>query len=144
MNHHDQPLKIATSVLIVSQHLFEARRSTLQCLDRLQVSFSLGYKISARCSDEVILILIMKVILLVAAVLATSNADIVFDNVVVDLDVKENQNLVPRIVNGQAAAEDQFPHQALVFISKLRGTSQCGGTLLSASWVLCAAHCIVK
>lgn len=87
----------------------------------------------------------MKVIFFVAAILATARADIVLDNVVVELeDLSENQNVVPRIVNGQAAAENQFPHQALVFISKLRGTSQCGGTLLSASWVLCAAHCIVK
>lgn len=87
----------------------------------------------------------MKVILIVAAVLATTGSDIIYDNVVVNLEgLEESQSLVPRIVNGQAAAENQFPHQALVYISKLRGTSQCGGTLLSASWVLCAAHCIYK
>lgn len=96
-------------------------------------------------ANEVILFSIMKVVLIIAAFLATIKADTIYDNVVVDLDdLKENQSLVTRIVNGQAAAENQFPHQALVYISKLRGTSQCGGTLLSASWVLCAAHCIYK
>lgn len=96
-------------------------------------------------ANQVILISTMKVILVFATFLATAKADIIYDNVVVDLEsLKENQSLVPRIVNGQAAAENQFPHQALVYISKLRGTSQCGGSLLSASWVLCAAHCIYK
>lgn len=96
-------------------------------------------------ANQVILISIMKVISIVVAFLATTKADIIYDNIVVDLEgLEENQSVVPRIVNGQAAAENQFPHQALVYISKLRGTSQCSGTLLSASWVLCAAHCIYK
>lgn len=95
---------------------------------------------------EIILIKIMKVILFLSAFFATSKAEIIYENVFVDLEDHndDNQNLVPRIVNGQPAAENQFPHQALVYISKLRGTSQCGGTLLSSSWVLCAAHCIYK
>lgn len=96
-------------------------------------------------AKEVSLISIMKVVLFVAAFIVASKADTVYDNVVVNLeDLNEYQILVPRIVNGQPAAENQFPHQALVYISKHRGTSQCGGTLLSSSWVLCAAHCIYK
>lgn len=86
----------------------------------------------------------MEVILIFAAFFATAKADIIYDNVVVELDNYENRNLAPRIVNGQAASENQFPHQALVYISKFGLTSQCGGSLLSSSWVLSAAHCIYK
>lgn len=47
-----------------------------------------------------------------------------------------------RIANGHAAANNQFPHQCSV-LSPLGGGSFsiCGGSIVSASWVLSAAHC---
>ena len=49
----------------------------------------------------------------------------------------------PRIVNGRPATQDQYPHQALIFINTLQGTYQCGGSLLNSLWVLSAAHCVI-
>ncbi|XP_063234615.1 brachyurin-like [Bacillus rossius redtenbacheri] len=46
-----------------------------------------------------------------------------------------------KIVNGQRAARGQFPHQAAIFLDNV---SFCGGSLISASWILCAAHCTVR
>lgn len=75
------------------------------------------------------------------AVIALSRAEIEFDNVSDYLEITPKRN--PRIVNGQAAAVNQYPHQALVFINTKQGSFQCGGSLISDLWVLCAAHCII-
>lgn len=46
-----------------------------------------------------------------------------------------------RIANGHAASANQFPHQVSV-VSPVGGSfSVCGGSLISTSWVLSAAHC---
>jgi hypothetical protein len=49
----------------------------------------------------------------------------------------------PKIVNGQNAAINQFPHQAVLNIQTLFGNALCGGSLIDPSWVLSAAHCII-
>lgn len=46
--------------------------------------------------------------------------------------------MAPKIVNGYPATRGQFPHQAAVTID---GASFCGGSLISATYVLTAAHC---
>ncbi|KAF7660269.1 hypothetical protein LDENG_00285200 [Lucifuga dentata] len=47
--------------------------------------------------------------------------------------------LLPRIVNGYNCPRGQCPWQALLTES---GTFQCGGIILSAHWILTAAHCV--
>ncbi|XP_055532527.1 collagenase-like [Wyeomyia smithii] len=48
-----------------------------------------------------------------------------------------------RVVNGKDAELGQFPYQALVLIRLANGKGAlCGGSLLSAEWVLTAGHCV--
>ena len=47
-----------------------------------------------------------------------------------------------RIVNGHDADQGQFPWQVAVFGAADGGTSLCGGSLISATWVVTAAHCV--
>lgn len=85
----------------------------------------------------------MKIVILLT-LFALSNAADEFDNVSFDLELSPvSSKVAARIVNGQAALENQFPHQALVFIVTLSGTYQCGGSLISPLYVLSAAHCII-
>lgn len=51
------------------------------------------------------------------------------------------RNPSTRIVNGFQAEPGQFPHQALLEITKPQGRAICGGSLLSNEWVISAAHC---
>lgn len=46
-----------------------------------------------------------------------------------------------RIVGGNNAKENQFPHQIAIFY---KGSLRCGGSIVSESWVLTAAHCLVS
>jgi len=49
-----------------------------------------------------------------------------------------------RIAGGTEAARNQFPYQVLFFIYTSDGQSICGGSILSANFVLSAAHCFVS
>lgn len=46
-----------------------------------------------------------------------------------------------RIVNGNRAASNQFPYQVSVRAIAGGNTSLCGGSVISAQFVLTAAHC---
>jgi secreted trypsin-like serine protease len=47
----------------------------------------------------------------------------------------------PRIFGGNFAKDNQFPHQiAIIYKKQLR----CGGSIISFTWCLTAAHCVLK
>merc|ERR1712142_846449 len=46
------------------------------------------------------------------------------------------------IIGGQPAGKGEFPYQiSLQMVRGSRSQNICGGTLISSTWVLCAAHC---
>lgn len=48
----------------------------------------------------------------------------------------------PRIVNGEIAQMTDFPYMAGILLHFDAGNSWCGGSLISRSFVLTAAHCV--
>ncbi|CAG9811687.1 unnamed protein product [Chironomus riparius] len=48
----------------------------------------------------------------------------------------------PRIVGGTEAPANSHPYQLALHVTRLAGTGLCGGSILSATSVLTAAHCI--
>lgn len=47
-----------------------------------------------------------------------------------------------RIVGGSNATNAQFPHAAALFLHLTTGESFCGGSIIHASYILTAAHCL--
>lgn len=82
-------------------------------------------------------------LLVILSVIALTRCEESFKNIASDLVLPDRVKVIPRVVNGQAASSNQFPHQALIFIQTLQGTFQCGGSLINPTWVLSAAHCII-
>lgn len=86
-------------------------------------------------------------ILLVALLVAASSA--VFEENFVTLEDAKSRPAIEgtrvptpshsRIVGGTAASPNQFPHQVALLRS---GSLSCGGSLVTAKWVLSAAHCV--
>ncbi|CAG9770112.1 unnamed protein product [Ceutorhynchus assimilis] len=52
-----------------------------------------------------------------------------------------NTNSLVRIVGGQQASPNQFPYQVALYIKYKMTEIFCGGSLVSANYVLTAAHC---
>ncbi|XP_062559555.1 brachyurin-like [Armigeres subalbatus] len=54
------------------------------------------------------------------------------------------RNAVPnrRITNGQEATPGQFPYQIALLSTFTGGTGLCGGSVLTANYILTAAHCV--
>lgn len=59
-----------------------------------------------------------------------------FDPVDEELDAPTS-----RIVGGKYAADGQFPHQISLYIF---GDFTCGGSIISANYVVTAAHCVTS
>lgn len=57
--------------------------------------------------------------------------------------LRQVNRIQPRIVNGNDAAVKQFPYQVGISTKKGGGFYWCGGSVLSESWVITAAHCVV-
>ncbi|KAJ3649444.1 hypothetical protein Zmor_021186 [Zophobas morio] len=47
-----------------------------------------------------------------------------------------------RIINGDQAAEGQFPWQVALFFDGSDGSWFCGGSIISEEWILTAGHCV--
>lgn len=65
-----------------------------------------------------------------------------------EFPVAENSDLSfglsGRIVGGSEATTNQFPHQAALIINTDEGQFFCGGSIISTSIILTAAHCIYE
>lgn len=46
----------------------------------------------------------------------------------------------PKIVGGDFAKENQFPHQIALYGN---GLFRCGGSIFNENWIITAAHCVI-
>ncbi|XP_030749031.1 brachyurin-like [Sitophilus oryzae] len=55
---------------------------------------------------------------------------------------RKSSGLSKRIIGGNVATANQFPYQVALFVYEGNTVYFCGGSLITDSWVLTAAHCI--
>lgn len=77
----------------------------------------------------------MKFLVIFVLTLATASA---FERPVFFGDIPLDEESEGRITNGQAASDGQFPYQVGLSLNGV----WCGGSLISTTYVLTAAHCV--
>ena len=53
-------------------------------------------------------------------------------------------SVAPKIINGDEATPHAYPWKVKLYGCSSVGCWQCGGSIISASWVLTAAHCVER
>ncbi|CAG9801526.1 unnamed protein product [Chironomus riparius] len=71
-----------------------------------------------------------------SAISGTINISSVVDN------IQGNISRDIRIVGGNTASGNQFPHAAALFLFLTTGESFCGGSIIHANYIITAAHCL--
>ncbi|KAH8380781.1 hypothetical protein KR200_010414, partial [Drosophila serrata] len=84
----------------------------------------------------------MKVFVVLALALASVSAGVLpQDTPVHPKDIQGVPVIQGRITNGKNAAENQFPYQVGLSFTGSSGSWWCGGSIISNTYVLTAAHC---
>ncbi|XP_022218649.2 serine protease 1-like [Drosophila obscura] len=86
--------------------------------------------------------IIMKVLVVFALALASASAGLLPQVLPVHpRDLPVVPSIEGRITNGKDAVENQFPYQVSLSFGSDSGGWFCGGSIISAEWILTAAHC---